>query len=126
VSFSIDVDPSLTIRATLPRLRQTLLSLLLDALDAVDAAGTITVTASVNADGCLLQLIDTRAGTPQPSTTNATSEIASQPPLTREQWWQALVMLVRAEHGALDCEQTVNRYVVRLRLPSGGNVQRDS
>jgi len=119
VNFRIDVDPSLMIRATLPRVRQVLLSLLLDSLDVADASGTITVTASAAGDVCVLQIIDARDSI-ESRAPSATPGITPEPLLNVEQWWQALITLAHAENGVLEREHDGQRYVVRLRLPSGG------
>jgi signal transduction histidine kinase len=110
IAIRVDVDPTFTVRATLPRVKQALLSLLVDALDAVDTSGTVTVAATRSQDACILQLADTRA---------SDARIADGELLDDEQWWDAVATLIRAENGTLERERTADRYIVRLKLPCG-------
>jgi signal transduction histidine kinase len=119
VNIRVDVDPSLRVRGTSNRVRQLLLSLLVDALDAVDAAGVITVAATTSPEGCTLLLTDSR-DTSKP-TSNDMPGLTPEPILSGEQWWQALLLLVQAEQGVLEREQRADQYVVRLKLPCGGD-----
>jgi two-component system sensor histidine kinase AtoS len=117
IQIRVNIDPSVTLRGTATRVRQVLLSLLVDALDAVDASGAITVTATSSSDRCTLVVTDSRNGANR-SASRETAMLA-EPLLSGDQWWQALSVLVRAEQGALERERHGDKYVVHLKLPCG-------